>query len=238
MRRAYPFPISSRPLAALLAAAGIGTAVVVGNGGLDTVVGCGLTEDRWPSNTAREWVTHADRVVVASPTREEETNRRDHPRGPIAASTDRTVTFATSTVLWTSRRHPGRDIGKGFELTAPGWQTYRSDGSRAKRTAADQPRLETGHTYILALRYDDEGRLVVLGEGASVPFDDRTVGKGEWCGRTVDTETFARGENLSRRDDNPLEEITLGRNEDAVRRALDRAAEKQAKEQSGEQAEE
>ena len=212
-------------LALLLATAGIAAAVLVGGDGLDTVVGCGLTEDRWPSNTAHDWVTYADFVVVASPVREQEVHRRDYSAGAVASTTDRTVTFGTSTVLWSSRRHAGRDIGKGFELTAPGWKTYRSGGTRAKRTAADRPRLETGHTYLLALRYD-EGRLAVLGEGAAVPFDHHTVGQGEWCGRTVDPGTLARGENFSRRDDNPLEETTLGKNEDAVRRELDRASRK------------
>ncbi|WNM30818.1 hypothetical protein RKE30_10545 [Streptomyces sp. Li-HN-5-11] len=223
MRTPRLAPVPARPLALLVAAAGVVTAVVVGRGGLETVVGCGLTQDRWPSNTAQDWVTYADHVVVASPVGEEETNRRDYTKGAIATSTDRKVTFSTSAVLWSSRRRPAQEVEKGFELTAPGWQTYRSGGTRTKKTAADQPRLEMGHTYLLALRYDD-GHLAVLGEGAGVPFDHHTVGAGEWCGRVVDPATLAKGENFSRRDDNPLEETTLGQNEQAVRSELERAA--------------
>ncbi|MGW7261401.1 hypothetical protein [Streptomyces sp. NPDC054834] len=109
-------------------------------------------------------------------------------------------------------------------MTAPGWQVYTS-GSRIKRTATDAPRLETGHTYLLALRWTDDG-WVTLGEGAVVPFDDHTGDQGEWCGRVMSKEDVARGERFSRSDDNSLEKALLGQNEQAATRELERAGRK------------
>ncbi|MCZ9345500.1 hypothetical protein NGM37_47955, partial [Streptomyces sp. TRM76130] len=100
----------------------------------------------------------------------------------------------------------------------PGWRVYES-GTRIKRTAAAAPRLETGHTYLLALRWADGG-WVVLGEGAAVPFDDHVAGQGEWCGRVLSKEDVALGERFSRKDDTSLEKAVLGRDEEAVSAAL------------------
>ncbi|MFF8530769.1 hypothetical protein ACN6K9_006109 [Streptomyces sp. SAS_267] len=192
--------------------------------GLDTVVGCGGAEDRYPSQTAKQWVTHADQVVVATPIREQETHRRDFTKGPIQYETDREVTFRTDNIVW-SARDPAKPMGKDFDMTAPGWRVYRASDNREKKTAAYAPRLETGHTYLLALRWDDDGWMV-LGEGAVVPFDDHTAGQGEWCGRVLSKEDVARGEQFSRLDDHSLEKTLLGQGEQAVTRELDRASRK------------
>ncbi|MFF4397239.1 hypothetical protein [Streptomyces sp. NPDC001480] len=200
----------SRPVAAVLA----------GGTGLTTVVGCGMGGDAYPSQTAKDWITYADHVVVATPTQERDANRRDFTQGAIRYQVDRAVTFRTDNLLWSSR-HPAKAIGKGFDMTAPGWQVYTS-GSRVKRTATDAPRLETGHTYLLALRWTDDG-WVTLGEGAAVPFDDHTGDQGEWCGRVLSKGDVARGERFSRSDDDSLEKALLGQNEQAVTRELERA---------------
>ncbi|CAL9599448.1 hypothetical protein SUDANB176_05402 [Streptomyces sp. enrichment culture] len=212
---------AGRPVAVCLAVAGIVAAVLVGRDGLDTVVGCGSAGDGLPSRTAEDWVTHADHVVVATPTAEQDTGRRDFAGGALRYTTDRTVTFRTDDVLW-SARSPRRSLGEDFDMVAAGWQVYRS-GNRVKATTAYAPRLETGHTYLLALRWAD-GRWTVLGEGAAVPFDDRTVARGEWCGRVLSEEDVARGERFSRTDDRSLEKVLAGRDERAVRRALDSAS--------------
>ncbi|MFV0135961.1 hypothetical protein ACLGIH_22575 [Streptomyces sp. HMX87] len=211
----------NRPVVAGIALAGMTAGVLVGRGGLDTVVGCGITGDDRPSLTAKDWVDNADHVVVASPTAERDTNRRDFDKGSVQYQTDRAVSFRTDDVLWSSER-PRRSMGESFEMVAAGWRVYRDSGTRVKRTTAAAPRLEPGHTYLLALRWD-EGRWTVLGEGAAVPFDDGTAGRGEWCGRVLGEEDFARGERFSRRDDSSLEETVLGQNAQAVTRELKRA---------------
>ncbi|MGW2642347.1 hypothetical protein [Streptomyces sp. NPDC001348] len=210
----------SRPVAAVLAVAGIAAGVLVGGTGLTTVVGCGVGSDPYPSQTAKDWITYADHVAVATPVRERETNRRDYRRGPVRYDVDRMVTFRTDDLLWSSR-HPAKTLDKSFDMTAPGWRVYTS-GNRLKRTATDAPRLETGHTYLLALHWTADG-WVLLGEGAAVPFDDHTGDQGEWCGRVLSKEDVARGERFSRSDDHSMEKALLGRNEQAVTRELRRA---------------
>ncbi|MEV7994662.1 hypothetical protein AB0O67_22895 [Streptomyces sp. NPDC086077] len=214
--------IPLRPFSVFLALAGVAGAVLVGRGGLDTVVGCGLAQDPYPSQTAQDWVEYADHVVVAEPVREEETNRREFDKGSYRHQTDRTVTLRTDDVLWSAPR-PDRSIGESFALTAPGWRVLRTSGDRVERTAAYAPRLETGHTYLLAVRWTAEG-WAVLGEGAAVPFDDRTAGRGEWCGRVLTEEDVASGERFSRRSDDSLEKAVNGLGERAVVSALTSAA--------------
>ncbi|MEU6380104.1 hypothetical protein [Streptomyces sp. NPDC046909] len=222
LNRNFGGRIAGRPAVAFLAFAGVIGAVLVGQGGLDTVVGCGMISDDYPSQTAKDWVTHADQVVIATPEREEETNRQDFKSGQYAYRTDRTVTFRTDNVLWTSPKRPERSVSKGFDMVAPGWQVYRESGTRIKRTASNAPRLETGHTYLLALRWTDDG-WTVLGEGAAVPFDDGVGDQGEWCGRVLTKEDIARGERFSRKDDDSLEKAVLGQDANAAKRALDEA---------------
>ncbi|GGU36246.1 hypothetical protein [Streptomyces daghestanicus] len=209
--------LPGRPIAAVLAAAGVLAAVLVGRGGLDTVVGCGIPQDEFASQTASDWVTNADHVVVATPTGEKETGREDFTEGSLKYAADRDVTFRAEKVLW-SAGAPRHALGDGFDLVAPGWRVYQS-GTRVKRTAAAAPRLETGHTYLLALRWVD-GAWKVLGEGAAVPFDDHVAGRGEWCGRVLGEGDVALGERFSREDDSSLEEDVWGRNEEAVSAAL------------------
>ncbi|MEU3612137.1 hypothetical protein ABZ725_07425 [Streptomyces sp. NPDC006872] len=213
--------LTRRSLAAGTAFAGVAAAVLVGQGGLHTVVGCGIANDATPSLTAEDWVANADHAVVATPTREQDTDRRDFRTGPVRYRTDRTVTLRTDSVLW-SADSPRRALGENFDMAAAGWNVYRNSGTRIKRTTAEAPRLEPGHTYLLALRWTDEG-WTVLGEGAAVPFDDHTVGQGEWCGRTLSKEDVALGEVFSRSDDHSLEKTVHGQDEAAVTRELRRA---------------
>ncbi|MET7292028.1 hypothetical protein ABZS79_07765 [Streptomyces griseoloalbus] len=66
MRSILSDRLSGQPVAACLAIVGIASSLLVGQGGLDTVVGCGITSDDHPSRTTQDWVTNADHVVVAS----------------------------------------------------------------------------------------------------------------------------------------------------------------------------
>ncbi|GGL70570.1 hypothetical protein GCM10010129_12610 [Streptomyces fumigatiscleroticus] len=220
-----PVRLPGKPVAAFLAFAGIVASVLVGQGGLDTVVGCGLVSDTYPSQTAADWTGNADHVVVATPTAEQETNRHDYTEGTLKYRVDRKVTFRTDRVLW-SAGQPRHSLGKEFGMVAEGWNVYAS-GTRVKRTAPEASRLETGHTYLLALRWTD-GQWAVLGEGAAVPFDDRVAGQGEWCGRVLSKEDVAAGERFSREDDHSLEKAVFGLGEQAVTEELRKA--KDAKE--------
>ena len=153
----------ARSVAAVLAAVGVVAGVLLGRPGLDSVPGCGTSGDLYPSQTAKDWVSYADHVVVAGPVREQETNRQNYRKGPIAYAMDRRVSFRTDSRLW-SRSSPRHAVGRDFDMVAPGWEVHRADGTRVAQTATDAPRLEVGHTYLLALRWR-EGGWVVLGEG-------------------------------------------------------------------------
>lgn len=211
---------SGRLAVAMLALAGITAGVLIGREGLRTVVGCGLANDPYASQTAADWKAGADHVVVALPTSEREINRKDFDKGSVRYTVDRSVTFRKEKMLW-SADTPRHEMGSAFDMTAPGWSMYRK-GNRVKRTAPDAPRLETGHAYVLALRWD-AGQWVVLGEGAAVPFDEHVVGRGEWCGRVLNEDDFAKGEQFSPRDAPSLEETVRGQDEDAISRELVKA---------------
>lgn len=209
--------LSGRPAIAVLALVGITAGVLMGRESLRTVVGCGAPDDRFPSRTAADWKTGADHVVVTRPTAERETNREEVAMGAVRYTVDRAVTLRKERVLW-SAAAPRHELGSEFDMTAPGWSVYRN-GKRVKGTAPEAPRLEIGHMYVLALRWEAD-QWVVLGEGAAVPFDDRVAGRGEWCGMVLSEDDFAKGERFSRRDDHSLEETVQGQGEAAISREL------------------
>ncbi|MFC8566531.1 hypothetical protein ACFUIW_12315 [Streptomyces sp. NPDC057245] len=211
---------SGAPVVAVLGLAGLVGGVLVGQDGLQTVVGCGLVSDAYASRTAADWKANADHVVVAAPTSERETNREDMGEGALEYTVDRSVALRAEEVLWSAER-PRQTLAEEFEMTAPGWSVYRS-GTRIKKTAPSASRLETGHTYILALRWS-EGQWVVLGQGAAVPFDDQVVGRGEWCGRVLSEEEVAAGERFSRKSNNSLEKTAWGQGKQVVVRELEKA---------------
>jgi hypothetical protein len=218
LRRALDGPLSARPAVAALALAGLVGGVLMGSPGLELVQGCGAADDLYPSQTAADWTGNADHVVVATPTAERETGREEYDEGTFRYRMDRTITFRADDVLWSSAR-PRRPMGAEFETTGAGWKVYRKSGDRLETLSPEAPRLETGHTYLLALRWDG-GRWAVLGEGAAVPFDDHVAGRGEWCGRVLSTGDVALGEHFSRKSDHSLEKAVLGQGEEAVVGAL------------------
>jgi hypothetical protein len=213
-----------RPAVAVLAAVGVVAGVLTGWPGLDTVNGCGLPVNRYPSETARDWVAHADVVIVVRAVRERESGRKELTAGSYRYQLERTVELTRESVPFTSRTRSHPTVGSTVDYIAPGWKVLRSDGTtRVGDLDGDAPRVIPGHTYILALRWQDD-RWTALGEGAVVPFDDHVVGRGEWCGDVLDTDGFAEGERISRHDDHSLEKSLIGQSEEALARELDRAA--------------
>ncbi|MET9381474.1 hypothetical protein ABZY09_10350 [Streptomyces sp. NPDC002928] len=229
-RNPFPARAAGRPAVAVLAAVGVVAGVLVGWQGLDTVNGCGLPVNRYPSETAQDWVRNADVVIVGRAVRERESDRQELAAGAYRYQLERTVELTRESVAFTSRRRTHPSPGSTVDYVAPGWKVLRSDGTtRVDDLAGDAPRVVPGHTYILALRWDAD-RWVSLGEGAVVPFDDHTVGRGEWCGQVLGTDDFAEGERISRSDDHSLEKTLLGQDENALTRALDRGAGQKADE--------
>ncbi|MFE9442288.1 hypothetical protein ACFYO2_25535 [Streptomyces sp. NPDC006602] len=213
-----------RPAVVVLAAVGVVAGVLTGWPAFDTVNGCGFPVNPYPSETARDWVDHADVVIVGRAVRERESDRSELDAGAYRYRLERTVELARESVPFSSRTRSHPTVGPTVDYVAPGWKILRSDGTtRVDELAGDAPRVVPGHTYVLALRWQDD-HWVALGEGAVVPFDDQVVGRGEWCGSNLDTDGFAEGERISRHDDHSLEKALVGQGEDALTRELDRAA--------------
>ncbi|MFF5187534.1 hypothetical protein ACFY30_27855 [Streptomyces sp. NPDC000345] len=216
--------MTGRPVMAVLAAAGVLAGVLVGWPGLDTVNGCGVPVDRHPSASARDWVRYADVVVVGRAVRERESGREELSVGAYRYALERTVQLDVRATPFRSRTRSHPAVGSAVDYIAPGWKVLRSDGTtRVPQLTGDAPRVVPGHTYVLALRWEQE-RWVALGEGAVVPFDGQTVGRGEWCGQILDTDGFAQGERTGREDDHSLEKTLLGQGLPALERALAAAA--------------
>lgn len=198
--------------------------VLIGWPGLDTVNGCGVAVNRYPSETAKDWVRYADVVVVGRAVEERESGREELEAGTYRYELERTVQLEVQDKPFTSttRSHP--TVGSTLDYIGLGWNVLRSDGrTRIPELTGDAPRVVPGHTYVLALRWEDK-RWVSLGEGAVVPFDGQAVGNGEWCGQVVDTDGFAQGERTGRKSDHSLEKTLLGQGLTALRGALDDAS--------------
>ncbi|WP_165986498.1 hypothetical protein [Streptomyces sp. YIM 98790] len=191
----------------VLAVAGIAAVAVVsvwpdgdpdaGDGSVVT----GAADERVPSWTDTDWVTYADHVAVVSvasetdlaPSREE----REIGEGLIG----RRVRVQIEDVLWSREKAPA--VPDGVEFTAAGW-FFEGDGRRAFAMESS-PRLELGHSYIIALaRYSDGWG--PLGAGGVLSYDDQVIGNGETEGRVLTpAEALAQGQAIG------LEEDLLGR---------------------------
>lgn len=144
--------------------------------------------DRYPSSSASDWVTYADHVVVAEAVAERESppsqTGTDHGEGLIG----RQVTMQVKQVLWSSKSAPAPPPEE-WERLSMGWVFKGKPSNRHRVGLADSPRIQVGHTYILAIEWSPDpcaersGNWLGLGEGSSVPFDDNIVGVGEYEGR-------------------------------------------------------
>lgn len=156
----------------------------------DVIIASGAA--RYPNQTASDWLTYADHVVIASAASETalpmDGDDRRHDEGHV----DRKVTLNVDRVLW-SRGDASRPAPDGqFEWNAWGWALQ--DGERIPMASAGAPRIEVGHTYIMAIAWEpafDDGHdhvpahWVGLGPDAILPYDDGVIGKGELAGREV-----------------------------------------------------
>jgi hypothetical protein len=123
-----------------------------------------------------------------------------------------------------------------FEREASGWVFEGMPANRRELAIEGSPRVEAGHRYVTALVWSGgtcaEGEQARpagwtgLGAGATVPFDDGVVGKGEEEGGTqtqTDAKRAAReaaGESAEVPGERRLAHRLVGEGADAVRSAL------------------
>ncbi|MFJ8988799.1 hypothetical protein ACIRQH_00160 [Streptomyces sp. NPDC102279] len=151
--------------------------------------------DRLPNETASDWVTYADHVVVATATDEAEIppaqTEIDRGEGLIG----RSVSMRIDRVLW-SRPDAPKAAPATWQRTSPGWQFTNGDTTNRSEFAMEhRPRIEVGHTYIIALEWQAEqcsegdytpGQWLGLGSESTIPYDDSTIGVGEVEGSVQD----------------------------------------------------
>lgn len=179
---------TTRAVAAVAACALSVTLVGCGDDSTDVVIA--NSSDSYPNRTASDWVTYADHVVVA-------TAVSDRAMPPDAATEetgeggiDRKVTLSVDNVIWSRGDASHRAPEGPFEWDAWGWALQ--DGRRIPMASDDQPRVEVGHTYIMAIVWQptfNDGHDHVpaqwtgLGSDAILPYDDGVIGKGELAGQ-------------------------------------------------------
>ncbi|MFI0810615.1 hypothetical protein [Streptomyces echinatus] len=151
--------------------------------------------DRHPSRTARDWVTYADYAVVVTALDDSAIEPdADDPDNPVGDSGPvmRKVRLRVDKILW-SKEKPAHEPPKAFDWNAFGWH-QDEDGERIEMSGAHEPRIEPGHSYVMALQWqapqcppgDDPvpGQWRGLGDESTIPYDQGVLGQGEFEGRT------------------------------------------------------
>ncbi|SEC83511.1 hypothetical protein [Streptomyces melanosporofaciens] len=219
-------------LAALLAGAAVGTTAVIAAVDrpqhLSEQVIVAHGSDNLPNRTATDWVTYADHVLAVTAVNETESPPTDteveRGEGLIA----RKVTLRVDRVVW-SRDDAPTPAPAQWQRTSVGWQFTDGDtDNRMKMVRADSPRVETGHSYLMAVYWQPDACLPVggewlgLGEGATVPYDDDTIGVGEYEGKVRSAQQAVRQARTAAAADGgtALEDALAGRDASAVAAVL------------------
>ncbi len=167
-------------IVAVVAGLVLGTAGCAGGG---PVIAEG--SDRYPNRTAEDWVTYADHVVIATAVADKALPLDEDAAANGEGAVDRMVTMQVDDVVWTSAE-PRHEAPVTFEWSGWGWALQ--NGERIEMAAADEPRVEVDHTYVMALVHEPEftdggtaypARWVSLGSDSIIPYDGTVLGVGE-----------------------------------------------------------
>lgn len=220
---------------AAVAAAIILSATVAGCGSGRPGVVIGEGQDAYPTVTADDWVTYADHVFVVTPANITETEPRRADADADEGTIGREITLDVEDVLW-SAKNPAKAVPEQLDVTTVGWEFTDGDTDNRREIAlGDQPRLETGHTYIVAMKWtpawcepgDDDytpANWSGLGSDSLIPYDDGVIGKGELEGSV---HTVAQTRDAQPAADDPdasLEDELTGKSADELKARLVTAA--------------
>ncbi|MFJ9109915.1 hypothetical protein [Streptomyces sp. NPDC102283] len=198
--------------------------------GHDIVIANG--NDRLPNTTASDWITYADHVVAVTPVAESEIpptpEEVERGEGMIL----RNVQLRVDDVVW-SKAAPGRPAPTAFDWVAYGWSFQGPDTSqRVKMAGEDEPRLEAGHSYLMAIEWQEPrcspgdepvpGQWRGLGEDSTVPFDGQVIGDGELEGKPQSAAELLATQGIEE-PDLSLEDEMTGKDAAALDHALDTA---------------
>ncbi|MDG5804722.1 hypothetical protein P9869_19020 [Streptomyces ossamyceticus] len=186
-------------------------------------------KDRYPSSTAADWVSHADHVVVVTAVSEKEVpptqSEIDRGEGLIG----RSVEMRVDRVLW-SREGAEHAAPKIYTRQSAGWVFDGEPDNRHEYALHERPRIEPGHSYVIALRWEparcSEGDepapagWVGLGSGSTLPFDDNTLGKGEFEGSERPAPRPTADDDTSVADNTPAADLLAGQGADRIKELL------------------
>jgi hypothetical protein len=206
-----------------IGAAAVAAVFIAAHSGADERIVFGNGDDRLPNQTGADWVTYADHVVAVTAISESEIapSEAEVKRGEGLLLRD--VTLKVDHVLW-SRDNADQPAPQSFRWTAYGWQFKGGKTSnRVEMAAAGEPRIEEGHSYIMAIDWQDArcspgdvlpGQWRGLGADSTIPFDGGVIGEGETAGLEQSAE-HARQDAKPPDDPNfSLEDMMAGRDAD------------------------
>ncbi|MEU4098028.1 hypothetical protein [Streptomyces sp. NPDC026673] len=193
--------------------------------GSGPVFGDGL--GRYPNSTAADWVSYADHVVVATATSEKAVppaqSEIDRGEGLVG----RSVEMRVDQVLW-SRAGTEHPAPRTYTRQSAGWVFEGEPTNRHKYALRDQPRIEPGHSYVIALHWEpakcskgdkpEAAGWVGLGFGSTLPFDDETLGKGEIEGTERPAPSPSARATTS--DRTPVADLLAGQGVDQIKNLL------------------
>ncbi|RVX41919.1 hypothetical protein EDD27_4524 [Nonomuraea polychroma] len=186
--------------------------------------------DRLPNHTASDWVTYADHVVVVTAKAERELPAHQEEIEAGQGYLPREVTLEVENTLWSRDGAAKPAPVAEFAWPAAGW-TFSEQGRRPLAVEG-RPRIEVGHTYVLAIvwvpAFTDGGETVPgqwrgLGESSVLPYDGGVIGDGESEGR-IQSAAATMNERASEGPDGPsLEETMTGKGAADLAAVLDAA---------------
>ncbi|MFE9691924.1 hypothetical protein [Micromonospora sp. NPDC005806] len=148
--------------------------------------------DRTASQTASDWATYADHVLVVTILDEVKLKPSKGELARGEGMIGRTVKLRVDKVLWSAPDAP-HAAPTTFNLSAAGWIFNNNDArtGEVKFALRDSSRLDKGHTYIKAIEWMDDpcssdpkkGTWEGLGSGDTIPFDQGVLGAGEFEGK-------------------------------------------------------
>ncbi|MEO3806027.1 hypothetical protein [Nonomuraea sp. B1E8] len=186
--------------------------------------------DRLPNHTASDWVTYADHAVVVTVKAERELAADQEELEAGQGYLPREVTLEVKDTLWSRDGAAKPAPVPEFAWSAAGW-TFGEKGRRPLAVEG-RPRLELGHTYIMAIvwvpAFTDGGEAVPgrwrgLGESSVLPYDGGVIGDGELEGR-IQSAAVTMDQRASEGPDGPsLEQAMTGKGAADLAAALDAA---------------
>lgn len=172
--------------ASAVVALAIAGGVAWGVASADQGIGIALMEGepRVPADTPAEWVTYADAVVVARVTAERDTiSVSEAESDENGGYQPREVTLSVVSVIWKNELLPNATTPIPPTLTLQASGALVEDGQATPAAIEGSPRLAIDHTYIMPIgKFASSGTWEIINSTAVLPYDDGTVGIGEWEG--------------------------------------------------------